>query len=802
MASIDMQQHSALHNPVSPKDTSWDKQNYMDVAALRLLEKELDELKKAREARRVSMMTSSSAMQQPVVLPKPTRNRRRSLAGATPVITTTHPETSFSDCSTESDDISVDESSGSSTCTDPLECEPQKEHDDNGVDIRSQNLSATDSIAPDRSQVTQEQVINSNISQKGSCTPWNSNIQVEQQKIDLEFNEKQTTYVNTMDETRLPEIDDCDTNDSTELGSTQIEPIYTDNRMKNSPIKKTEIRPRKQESPKHDRKPLRIDTKFTKVENLGQSNNETPLYSEIRRSLRSTPSPPNPSTSKSATLSNTQTTVPESKPSKRVSLSHIQTSWSSTNTSTNSVSRTTKSKSRPLSDAFIGVKGLTRKFDTATGLSSPNKTRTFTTAPLSEASLSVCRERKTSLTKGGNSLTQLFSPPTPKEQQQPSSPNNRFRNATRHREPKPLPPIGRAKESTQQPQQQQRIVVSNNETTTASSQQWKCSTRRAEHTRISRKSMPPIPKDASSCPSTTLPYPNPLPVYEPQLTRKASPLSRDDDDEETSSLETNESKTRKRVSFSSIVVDIPPPSPYTDDDDNPVSPKYTSQRLNTGGSSSAHILSRWQQQHQRDRLRNAIRNGAHKNTTAHGESKSVHSGTRGFWESFNKEMMNSSCGETSLTSTTDNSRHIVPESTRSLDNRFVPSPTYKSPVHPLPSTSETTGSTNNTIRRYNNKTWINALQSSVSSRLSFRTSTTQLSNGNKPSPWLDKGSNTSSSNVFDQRAATSSPPLNHPTKTRPMKPSSLRKRSSVMAPTLARPPAAAQPQWWSRVDHP
>lgn len=130
-----------------------------------------------------------------------------------------------------------------------------------------------------------------------------------------------------------------------------------------------------------------------------------------------------------------------------MSLSHIQTSWS-TNTSTNSISGTAKSKPRPLSEAFIGVKGLTRKFDTATGLSSPNKARTFATAPLSEASLSVSRERKTSLTKGSRALSQLFSPPTPKEQQQqqPSSPNTRFRDtAAHHREPKPLPAITRAK---------------------------------------------------------------------------------------------------------------------------------------------------------------------------------------------------------------------------------------------------------------------------------------------------------------------------------------------------------------------
>lgn len=313
--------------------------------------------------------------------------------------------------------------------------------------------------------------------------------------------------------------------------------------------------------------------------------------------------------------------------------------------------------------------------------------------------------------------------------------------------------------------------------------------------------MPPIPKDASSsssssssCPSTTLPYPNPLPVYEPQLTRKASPLSRDDDDEEedTSSLETAETKARKRVSFSSIVVDIPPPSPYTDDDDDddsPLSPTHTSPRLNTAGSSSAHILSRWQQQHQRDRMRNAIRNGAHKKsniTSAHGESKSGHSGTRGFWESFNKEMIDrsSSLGEPSLTSPTDHTtttpRRIVPEPTRSLDDRFVPSSTYRSPVTPLPSTSESSSSSsssvssasssgNNTIRRYNNKTWINALQNSVSSRLSFRTNTTQLSSGDKPSsppaPWFEKrqGLHTSfsSHHAFDERAATSSPPLNH-----------------------------------------
>lgn len=158
----------------------------------------------------------------------------------------------------------------------------------------------------------------------------------------------------------------------------------------------------------------------------------------MRRSLRTTPSP-----SKSATLVDTQSTIPDSKPSKRVSLSHIQTPWSSTN----STSGTTKPKPRPLSEAFIGVKGLTRKFDTATSLGSPSKTRTFTTAPLSEASLSVSRERRTSLTKGANALAQLFSPPTPKDQQQQQSPSSpRYKN-TAHREPKPLPPIVRAKVS-------------------------------------------------------------------------------------------------------------------------------------------------------------------------------------------------------------------------------------------------------------------------------------------------------------------------------------------------------------------
>lgn len=271
--------------------------------------------------------------------------------------------------------------------------------------------------------------------------------------------------------------------------------------------------------------------------------------------------------------------------------------------------------------------------------------------------------------------------------------------------------------------------------------------------------MPPIPKDAlppSASTTTTLPYPNPLPVYEPQLTRKASPLSRDDE-EDNSSLDTTESKSRKRVSFSSIVVDIPPPSPYTDDDDSPVSPKQTSPR---GGSSSAQLLSKWQQQHQRDRLRNAIRNGAHKNHT-NGESNSDHNGTRGFWESFNKEMIHRSFEKepTLLTSTTD-TRRIMPEPTRSLEDRFVPS--YKSPVSPLSSTSETSSS-NNTIKRYNNKTWISALQNSVSSRLSFRANTTQLNRSSPPGSLFDKKSDDqgSSNHVFDERAATRSPPLNH-----------------------------------------
>lgn len=83
--------------------------------------------------------------------------------------------------------------------------------------------------------MTQEQLTKSDIiNQEDPCTPCNSSIQVDsqQQKIDPEHNENQRTREDAMIESRLPEIDDCDTNeDSAKLGSTDK------SIMKDSPIK-------------------------------------------------------------------------------------------------------------------------------------------------------------------------------------------------------------------------------------------------------------------------------------------------------------------------------------------------------------------------------------------------------------------------------------------------------------------------------------------------------------------------------------------------------------------------------------
>ncbi|KAI9314978.1 hypothetical protein BX666DRAFT_1879413 [Dichotomocladium elegans] len=599
------------------------------------------------------------------------------------------------------------------------------------------------------------------------------------------------------------------------------------------------------------RKPLKIDTVFDRNSQKSHQQ-ETDLYSQIRKNLRATPSTLQLTPSKSATFESNHSPPirprPDMKRSKRASVPVIpQSSFFPQTVHEQSPKEMPIFKPRPLKDAFIGVKGLTKRFSNS--IKDSCHQASFVKQELSEtSSMDGPAHRGTPAPRQRNPLQPSNNEAFPNERRA------EIENKTQRRQSKPLPQISfyEMKQSSMvnvpstaaavpRPQHHPLIKQQNNIGDDLFS--------------TPCKPVPPIPASEAPKVNQALVYPNPIPAYEPQLSRKASPpphrknppkaeVKQGLDDDEQSRVETKEmpvtpsssapsrvedghidgqcssssstghiffealpstlaveeiTKPKKRVSFSSVVTDIPPPSSplsYTSEED-----ERESNRTSSG------ILSRWQQQHQRDHFRETF----HERKAVPNDRPS--SNTSGFWNTFNSRTLEDNSKRAVRDTPSPNTTPHL-ELNQSSSNRFFPS----TPVRNGISSSSSSSSSSSNV-------WINALQQSVSSRLSLRVNGHSNNKQDTNSALLDKTDSDSAppsreigplgrklaegAAVLDERTSRS-PPLNHPTKSRPMKPSSLRKSKPLSSsfadsPTvqaIARPPVAARPQWWIKVDHP
>ncbi|KAI9494691.1 hypothetical protein BDB00DRAFT_301742 [Zychaea mexicana] len=561
-------------------------------------------------------------------------------------------------------------------------------------------------------------------------------------------------------------------------------------------------KPTKSKFIQRERKPpLRIQTMFDRhqlaAEQITQQNNkevheENALLLHARRNLKSAPSPPPlatvPSTSKSTSAlhklnsdnnSSSQDKAQESvDTAKRTSL-QLQSSKSAQTTNRGVTPPSSNraflrqrqydsndekpKKPRPLSDAFIGVKGLSKKFDSTTSesLASTKRSAKFFMRDepplLSTASQSVSRGRKTSTTTpttakaaaGVSALSQIFSSSS-SSSSTGSQKEKSFKSKQSMRQYKALPPV-------KQPQQQssnhnKKRIDPVTPTTVSMSLPTRSNSKKAESHRIFHKTMPAIPVTSSNSSDRSSPllsrYPNPLPVYMPQLaqhpindqqqspeqikvaetaiapsslssTSSSSaaaaveavkpPSSSNSVTSAVPPVETSTAGAKKRVSFSSVITSIPPPSPFSDDE----SEDETNKRRPLMTMSSAHLLSQWQQKHEK---------GLRGTTTINPSSlpsrgNPSNNDTRGFWEAFSTEMNNRAApGLRQAAVAKEKQQPTVSSSsplptTKTTTNRFIPSTYVKNsgggkPLPPIVSNEKQQEQQPLSPR----KTWINLLQ--------------------------------------------------------------------------------------------
>ena len=118
-------------------------------------------------------------------------------------------------------------------------------------------------------------------------------------------------------------------------------------------------------------------------------------------------------------------------------------------------------KPRPLSDAYIGVKGLSKKFDSTNNEQSmsPRRIRRDSKPLLSPASQSVSRDRKISSSKrpaSVNALSQLFASSSSSPSPSATTPlQSTKKSLSTPRQSKPLPPVHQLQEQEQLEHQQQ-----------------------------------------------------------------------------------------------------------------------------------------------------------------------------------------------------------------------------------------------------------------------------------------------------------------------------------------------------------
>ncbi|KAG2222529.1 hypothetical protein INT45_012843 [Circinella minor] len=872
------------------------KMDYANYATLQVLEKELDRLKEERQARRLSMFADI----QPRIsssTPPPQFKRRHS----------TSPEVSVSIEHTKNEqkeefignsDSSVCSSSSSTTSSNSdtdsiiMEDEPQLQPNQY-ISNNSNNVQQHEY----EKQITKENSYQSstvpNITTiTATTTTTTIPTSICEKKNDDEETQESTlssTKVTTKKNDKISMVSTLMQNYSKKLESSQSTPtkqIATNNKtikeLTNSFLKKDEEKETntKKSKPFHrEKKPhLRIQTMFdqqqqqqqqqqpipeqrqlhkTLLNNKQKNDHENKLLLHAKQNLKkksiTTVSSPSlsssfvPSSSKSASsiLYKPKNDKKENNNDISIKGKRIQPSQS-TNISTTATNHKRENKPRPLSDAFIGVKGLSKKFDSTNNeqSTSPPRIRRDSKPLLSPASQSVSRDRKISSSKrpaSVNALSQLFS----------SSPctENTFNQSTKKslsklRQSKPLPPIhfGQQQKETrqQEPKQQQHqnkekkkmIMIKKNMSLPSRNNSMKIESHRLYH-----KTMPSIPINNSNTRPPIVEFPNPLPVYTPLLTHLATENQEQEEEEQekqiqkqlpTPALEQEikvpssikapvsipEESVKKRVSFSSVITSIPPPSPFSDDEEVENNNNNNNNRRTSSTMSSAHLLSLWQQEHEKERQRRDRTNPPiRKITTAsittniNNNNNSQKNDTSTFWEAFSTEMNNRAGPDL---------RRIEPKSQlkKQQQPRFIPS-TFSNNGEvkeflPSPIKSSITQETTSSPQ----KTWINMLQDKLVKKNSMEKldqpppkALTNNNNNNIRSLWNDNNKLTSLSRKpvvsFDQPTKTA--PLYHPTKTRPKKPSSFRKsqnmhhhyplRNNIVGPEVSIPPTAVQKSW-------
>ncbi|KAI8136754.1 hypothetical protein BJV82DRAFT_584285 [Fennellomyces sp. T-0311] len=637
---------------------------YAGSAALQLLEQELDELRRARQARRLSMFSGPTPSPPPQFKPA-RRNSDIPSRESTPERRSKPPANLKAETNGCRD-------GGSSVRSGIKAFEEMQKYPPQPVDKLEEPMEKSDLVEVSNSTssiANKESVISASkeeeegeklekcgpveVSEDPSSITRSKEFVVPESKKDegSEGDEREvsedTSPVTSKESIALESKKD-------EQDQKQVKPVKVDRPS-------TENKPR---TLQRERKPLRIQTSFDRNALTEQHNSsiresqESTMLLNARRNLKSTPSPPPASVIPSPTKS---ASALYKLADKRASMQSSKSAQTSTNVASDQ-KKPNNPKPRSLNDAFIGVKGLSKKFDSTKGSINSLASIRVSKPLLSPESQSVSRERRISA-PAVSTLSQLFNETKKPDQRRTST-----------RQSKPLPPIKvdeTIKSDIEKPSAQMMSSLPP-------------SNKKNESLRLLHKTMPAIPNRSTE----VFKYPNPLPVYTPQLVH---PI---EDTLKKESIEVSSKCARKRVSFSSVVTSIPPPSPsqYSDDDHS------DTQRKPPVVMSSAHLLSRWQQQHQMDRKPN---NAAP--TIPRGRSD-----TRGFWEAFSTEMNNRVAPDLRRVA-----RDQQPQQTNN-PTRFIPS-TFANGSKPLPAVSNDKPIQESPVRK--NKTWINALQNRLAMKI-------------------------------------------------------------------------------------
>ncbi|KAI9247139.1 hypothetical protein BDA99DRAFT_526188 [Phascolomyces articulosus] len=913
----------------SPVHSTESKLDYANFAALEVLEKELDRLKQERKARRLSMFSESITLTSSPSPPPQIKRRQSSspdqfINQETPDLSSTNKQLSLS--------------RRHKSCGVLRDQENQKKfhvEKENIIENKpKESLPSDDKVTPGDNTISSSSLISSTSSEEKSPKEINNDSKESQQSS-------------------VQQITDKVNNNNTNVKE-----------LTNSFMKKDEkgVTNNKKSKPLHrEKKPaLRIQTMFDRHQLVPEPdhthntiNKETPAFLDARQKLKSTATPPQkqqpivaPSVSKNVSTpyklkqqSDTTTTTDKRASTFMQSSQSLQPSKSA-QTTTNTTIRTKNNfiplqekrqeyKPKPLNDAFIGVKGLSQKFDSSMttdeqqqqqSLAGSQKSKpkmAYREKPiLSPASQSVSRERR--ISTGSNNirpvnsvtaLSQLFSSSsTTTTTTSTSTSTSKEAKSSASRPSKPLPPIHNFQQQQHHRHQQQlqdKDKLNNTSAAVMSLPSRSHGKKMVESQRVFHKTMPAVPNrnEKASIPE----FPNPLPVYTPMLSH---PVTEDEEkgEEGTELMEEKPQEqqqiqvpvtdttnnVKKRVSFSSVVTSIPPPSPFSDEETEEETSKQRKLPLTM---TSSHLLSLWQQQHEKERrATTVVPSAANSTATGTGVRNNVPSNnnssmmplpspgtekpvghnklndTRGFWEAFNTEMSNRAAPDLRrVVQPPTETRRDSPnpcQQQQQQANRFIPSAFARrnnGSISPKGFPPSPPPISNAKLRQQQpqqpqqpqqqqqqkqpqqpqpqpqqqepispRKTWMHMLQDRRAKKGSIEkfeksptkalmtpsqnTSPTRTgrslwngtaTNGHHFSSIQQNKPSTVSSRKpvisFDDHSSknTTTPPLYHPTKTRPKKPSSFRKshghhypmRNNIVGPEVSIPPVAVQREW-------